>query len=364
MNKFFKKLMVSLLMMAIMVPTVVMAADVPKVKIEVTEKAKAVNDEIKVKLSMSNDLTANADFNVEYDSNILELVDDGLKNITGGLDTLAVDTSKPGLIKYTDLKNDGVVITFKVKSEGESDIKASVTDIFIVDRNAKATADELKTMTAKTKAGIKKETTQTTNNNNSNNNNSNNNNQNNTNNNNNNKDNNKSAETQTKPVEKKGFFGQFFDKLNNDWVLKILFIAICFIILILIILLIEYIIVSKKNKKRALEEERNSRVNEAQRINNANRVPVNRNPQQRVPSQRVPQQRTGQPVRRPLTEAERRARAERLRRSSENGQAQRPRRPLTEEERRALQARRLRREQGDQRRVARPIRRENENIDK
>lgn len=354
MNKLLKKLTAFVLMLAFALPTVVMADDIPKLKLEVTEQAKAVNDNIKVKMSLSTDVAANADFEVKYDQNILELVDDGIKELSEKMDTTTADTSTAGTVKYTDIQNAGVTMTFKVKTEGETEITAKTLDMFLVERNDKATAEELGKMTSNVKTGVKKVEAAPNNNN--------------ANSNSNtvkkdepNKQNTEQKQTETKSEEKKGFFGQFFEKVNNDWVLKILFIAILVIILILIILLIEYIIVSKRNKRKIQDDDYDVRVRNPRQSDERNSQPRTATDRASVNSQRnaAPNM---QRQRRPLTEEERRLRAERLRRMSENGQAPRQRRPLTEEERKLLIERRKRREQAmnGTRQVRRPVDRDAE----
>lgn len=329
MKRVIKKLSVVFILLTLLLPTIVMAADLPKVKLELSDTPKAVNDQFKAKFYLTDDVKANADFNLAYDSNMLEVVDDGLKAVKDTMTLATVDSTEAGVLKYVNIDNAGVTVTFKVKKEGDSKISLSIPDMYLYSIEDKVEPSELSSLKGEVQVSVKKaveekkeDTKNTT------------------------VDNTKKQENQSNSTstsststEKKGFVSQFFEKISNDWILKVLFIAICLIFLILIIMLIEYVIVSRKKKNQdddANNNEENLKVSRPEdyrsqvRGNNQNINNTSASTGVEDISLKINR------PRRPLTEEERRKLLERRRQLIASGQAPKLRRPLTEEQRKIL----------------------------
>lgn len=235
MNKIIKKFFIFIMFLTLFSPSLVKAYDMGNIKVDVSKVPEKVGDQFKVKFNFDKGENNVYALTVKYNTKFVELV------------SLEEGDSKPyrevkkteGNIEFRGLKSSGTIVTFKVKAEGVSNIDAQVGIAYIDAEDRNATNEELKTLKASTKIELKPVVVEE-----------------------------KKPETNTEKPQQPAetttpeststatsTFSRFLHSIGEDWVLKVLFVAIIVIILIILTLIVEGIVTSSKNKKRRKHQE-------------------------------------------------------------------------------------------------------------
>lgn len=246
MKRLFKKVMAMAMLLALLLPMTVFADGVKPV-LETSAQTAKVGDTFDVTLRFDTQDDVFVVAELSYPKDTVEVVDDGSKAFEGN--ELFQLSNENGVLKYTNVRKDGVKVQFKVLKAGDIELKAKIDEMVLPDLTAvpfdqNPAVVNLKvegTEPPKTEAKAEEK-----------------------------KDKAPEKKPETPPAEQKeapaapkaqdtaqnqSVIQKFFTQVKNDMLLLVLFVAIVLIVLILIILIIESLIKGRKNKRAVKAEE-------------------------------------------------------------------------------------------------------------
>lgn len=227
MKKSIKKIVVLALILLVL-PIYTSFAQMPNVVMQVSNEIK-VGETTQIKISVDKNFETVSTIKFRYNTTLLGVEDDGSRTFKS--DNVKVNKSGTEVVyeNYNNKKDGDILLSVKALDRGEAEVEIEVVSHIMADESEEATDEELAAMKTLKVINVVPNVQNT--------------------------QENSTQTTQQVATNEMSFITKFFNTVGNDWILKVLLIAIVAIFLIIVTLLIETMITAKRKKREALDND-------------------------------------------------------------------------------------------------------------